>query len=76
MAENWWRIDYASYNTVPYLYKFTALVNIHVLFRIIWYEKVIVHEKLGYSPPSPFFLACSFISVTTVLGSIVYRIIS
>jgi len=56
MAENWWRIHYASYNTVPYLYKFTALVNIHVLFRKIWYEKVIVHEKLGCSLPPHFFL--------------------
>jgi len=40
MAENWWRIDYASSNTVPYLYRFTALVNILVLFRKIWCEKV------------------------------------
>jgi hypothetical protein len=45
MAENWWRIDYASYNTVPYLYKFTALINIHVLFRKILYEKVLYARR-------------------------------
>lgn len=55
MAENWWRIDYASYNTVPYLYKFTASVNIHVLFRKMVWECNCTREVMVCVPPH-FFL--------------------
>lgn len=32
----WWRTDYVYYDTIPYLFKFTALIYMHHFSENIW----------------------------------------